>query len=225
LKPCGAYRAARRPLHHVRRLAVGTADGLVEAAQRQAGAAILALHALALQLGGVPADSVTACFEKLVRELVAQRLEERTGADWWNTCVPESVGKPVEQNRADTEKNEGQQALHQGNVDCTLFGDLASILVKEWADFDDLFPNQPWVKQRFDELERSRNRYPCFRISMAKFPVAYRCPHCPHGFVRLPGKITGATSCPTCPNRFTRIVGQVLDDEATKVCRVVHRLG
>jgi hypothetical protein len=54
---------------------------------------------------------------------------------------------------------------------------------------------------------------------MTKFPVTYRCPHCQHGFVRLTGKITGATSCPKCLKRFTRTVGQVLDDEATKVRR------
>lgn len=97
------------------------------------------------------------CFENLVRELVAQRLEERKGADWWNNCVPESVRKRVEQKRADTEKNKWHQAVYQSNIDLTLFGDLASIIVKEWAEFDDLFPSQPWVKQRLDELERSRN--------------------------------------------------------------------
>ena len=43
------------------------------------------------------------------------------------------------------------------NIDHTLFGDLASTIVKEWQEFGDLFPNQNWVKQRLDELERSRN--------------------------------------------------------------------
>ncbi len=36
------------------------------------------------------------CFENLVRELVAQRLEERKGADWWSASVPENVRRRVE---------------------------------------------------------------------------------------------------------------------------------
>ncbi|MEW6261512.1 MAG: Swt1 family HEPN domain-containing protein [Thermodesulfobacteriota bacterium] len=92
-----------------------------------------------------------------VRELVAQRLEERKGSDWWNTSVPENVRKRVEQKRNDIEKNKWHQADYQKNIDLTLFGDLAAIIIKEWVEFDDLFPSQPWVKQRLDELERSRN--------------------------------------------------------------------
>jgi hypothetical protein len=97
------------------------------------------------------------CFENLVRELVAQRLEERKGPNWWDASVPENVKKRVEQKRTDVEKNKWHQAVYQRNIDFTLFGDLASIVIKEWEEFDDLFPNQPWVKQRLDELERSRN--------------------------------------------------------------------
>ncbi len=97
------------------------------------------------------------CFENLVRELVSQRLEERRGVNWWDSCVPDAVKKRVEQKKADTEKNKWHEAVYRRNVDLTLFGDLASIIVKEWQEFDDLFPNQHWVKQRLDELERSRN--------------------------------------------------------------------
>ncbi len=101
--------------------------------------------------------SLFYCFENLVRELVAQRLEERKGPGWWNACVPDNVGRRVDQKRADTEKNKWHQAVYQRNIDFTLFGDLAAIIVKEWDEFDDLFPSQSWVKQRLDELERSRN--------------------------------------------------------------------
>lgn len=54
---------------------------------------------------------------------------------------------------------------------------------------------------------------------MTKFPVAYRCPHCNHGFARLTEKTTGSTSCPKCLKRFTRTSGRALRDEATKVRR------
>jgi hypothetical protein len=96
------------------------------------------------------------CFENLVRDLVASRLQERKGIDWW-TSVPDKVRKRVEQKRTEIESNQWHQSVFEGNIDLTLFGDLASIIIQEWDEFDDLFPSQGWVKQRLDELERSRN--------------------------------------------------------------------
>lgn len=96
------------------------------------------------------------CFENAVRDLVSQRLAERKGPDWWN-CVPENVRSRVEKKKKDIEENKWHQATVDSNIDHSLFGDLASIIVKEWQEFEDLFPNQHWVKQRLDELERSRN--------------------------------------------------------------------
>lgn len=96
------------------------------------------------------------CFENLVRDLVLQRMAERKGEKWWDS-VPDSVRKRVEQKKKDIDNNKWHQALFQSNIDLTLFGDLASIIVKEWQEFEDLFPSQHWIKQRLDELERSRN--------------------------------------------------------------------
>ena len=91
-----------------------------------------------------------------MRDLVAQRLEERKGNNWWD-CVPEGVQKRVDQRKKDAEENKWHQAAVESNIDFTLFGDLASIIVKEWQEFEELFPSQAWIKQRLDELERSRN--------------------------------------------------------------------
>ena len=96
------------------------------------------------------------CFENTVRDLVAQRLEERKGPHWWNV-VPENVRKRVDQKTKDAEKNKWHQTAIESDIDHTLFGDLAAIIVKEWQEFEDLFPGQMWVKQHLDELERSRN--------------------------------------------------------------------
>ena len=43
------------------------------------------------------------------------------------------------------------------DIDHTLFGDLASIIIAQWPEFDELFPSQDWVRVRLTELERSRN--------------------------------------------------------------------
>ena len=96
------------------------------------------------------------CFENIVRDLVAQRLEERNGEEWW-TSAPDNVKRRVDQKKKEAEENKWHQATVDANIDYTLFGDLASIIVKEWQEFEELFPNQGWVRQRLDELERSRN--------------------------------------------------------------------
>lgn len=100
--------------------------------------------------------SLFYCFENLARLLVSERLLERKGMDWW-LSVPAKVQERVEKRKADIANNAWHQATFDTNIDHTLFGDLASIIVGEWQDFEDLFPSQNWVKQRLDELERSRN--------------------------------------------------------------------
>lgn len=101
--------------------------------------------------------SLFYCFENHVRDLVAQRLEERKGKNWWVDAVPTKVQGRVEKIKADVDDNPWHQATFDENIDHTLFGDLASIIVEQWSEFEELFPSQLWVKQRLDELERSRN--------------------------------------------------------------------
>lgn len=96
------------------------------------------------------------CFENSVRELVAQRLQERKGATWWNS-VPSNVRKRVDGKKEEIEANPWHQAVIGADINFTLFGDLASIIVSEWVEFEELFPTQDWVRVRLNELERSRN--------------------------------------------------------------------
>jgi hypothetical protein len=97
------------------------------------------------------------CFENTVRELVAQRLEERKGLNWWTDAVPANVQKRVQGKKEEIENNKWHQAVIGADINHTLFGDLASIIVSQWQEFEELFPNQEWVKVRLNELERSRN--------------------------------------------------------------------
>lgn len=100
--------------------------------------------------------SLFYCFENVARDLVSQRLFERRGISWW-ASVPEKVQRRVEQKKIDVDANKWHVATIDENIDHTLFGDLADIVIAQWQEFDDLFPSQAWVKQRLDELERSRN--------------------------------------------------------------------
>jgi hypothetical protein len=38
-----------------------------------------------------------------------------------------------------------------------MFGNLAQIIITNWEDFSDLFPDQAWISARFNDLEMSRN--------------------------------------------------------------------
>ncbi len=97
------------------------------------------------------------CFENEVRELVAQRLSERKGVNWWTDAVPANVRKRVENKKEEIEDNKWHQATIGADINHTLFGDLASIIIAQWQEFDELFPDQHWVQVRLNELERSRN--------------------------------------------------------------------
>lgn len=97
------------------------------------------------------------CFENEVRELVAQRLLERKGPDWWNNAVPEKVQKRVENKKGEIENNKWHQAVIGADINHTLFGDLSNIIIAQWAEFEELFPDQHWIQVRLNELERSRN--------------------------------------------------------------------
>lgn len=96
------------------------------------------------------------CFENAVRDLVSQRLAERKGVGWWAT-VPAKVQQRVEGKKTEIENNKWHQAVIAEDIDHTLFGDLASIIIAQWQEFEELFPSQDWVRVRLTELERSRN--------------------------------------------------------------------
>ena len=103
------------------------------------------------------AYSLFFCFENMVRELVAQRLAERKGPNWWTTTVPAKVQQRVENKKKEIESNKWHETAIGADINHTLFGDLASIIIAQWQEFDELFPDQHWVRVRLDELERSRN--------------------------------------------------------------------
>ena len=84
--------------------------------------------------------SLFFCFENSARDLVSQRMTERKGAAWWS-FAPDNVKKRVEQKKKDIEENKWHQATIGSDINYTLFGDLASIIVKEWQEFS-LFPTR-----------------------------------------------------------------------------------
>ncbi|MBV8828003.1 MAG: hypothetical protein JO108_02115 [Acidobacteriaceae bacterium] len=100
--------------------------------------------------------AVLFCFENEIRDFIREALEEKEGADWLER-LPPKIKEHAETRRESALKDswlEGGKADLLGFVD---FGHLAQIIVAKWDYFKDVVPTQHWLKQRMDELEKSRN--------------------------------------------------------------------
>lgn len=100
--------------------------------------------------------AILHCFENEVRSLISETLEEKEGPDWADK-LPSKVRQHAtsRQNTALTDSwLEGEKSDILGFVD---FGQLSSIILEKWIYFEALMPSQHWLKQRMDELEKSRN--------------------------------------------------------------------
>jgi hypothetical protein len=113
------------------------------------------IRASAMQ--ALPAYLAFFVFENSVREVVAERLGERLGPDWWQTAASNPLKLKVEGRQNSEGKNRWHMRRGATELYYTDFGDLASLIRNNWDQFDDLFPDINWVVTRFDELEKSRN--------------------------------------------------------------------
>ncbi len=97
------------------------------------------------------------CLENAVRELISQRLIERHGPNWWDSKVPQKIKENVEKLKEKERANRylSSRAVH--NIGYTFFGNLGQIIIANWSDFSDLFPEQAWINSRFADLEACRN--------------------------------------------------------------------
>ncbi len=78
------------------------------------------------------------CLENSIRSLITEVLQEKHGASWWNSTVPDSVKSHV----AGTQKKERESGIavrSQEPIDYTTFGELGEIIKSNWADFTDIF--------------------------------------------------------------------------------------
>jgi len=97
------------------------------------------------------------CLENSARELIQQRLSERHGPDWWTRKTPKKVQDNVEALKKKEERNKYLSARAVTNIGYTFFGNLSQIMIANWEDFTDLFPDQAWITSRFNDLEMCRN--------------------------------------------------------------------
>jgi len=100
--------------------------------------------------------SVLHCFENEIREYIRSTLSENDGLDWWGK-LPVKIKKHAESRQETAFKDswlEGEKSDLLGFVD---FGMLSSIIIEKWSFFNNVIPSQHWLKQRMEELEKTRN--------------------------------------------------------------------
>lgn len=100
--------------------------------------------------------SVLFCFENEIRNYIRGTLSENEGIDWW-TKLPPRIRTHAESRQETALKDswlEGEKTDLLGFVD---FGMLAGIITEKWNYFSNVIPSQHWLKQRMEELEKTRN--------------------------------------------------------------------
>lgn len=97
------------------------------------------------------------CLENAVRELIQERLAERHGLTWWSDKIPKNIRENVEKLKDKEKVNRYHAQRSANNIGYTFFGQLCQIIINNWDDFSDLFPDQHWINSRFNDLEMSRN--------------------------------------------------------------------
>lgn len=95
-------------------------------------------------------------FENIVRHLVSTAMAEHHGEGWWSN-VPERIRKSVATRIAEDAKFRWHGARGASELNYCDFGDLSSIIVTNWAAFEDLLANMEWAKAVLTTLEKSRN--------------------------------------------------------------------
>ena len=100
--------------------------------------------------------AVLFAFENHVREFIREMLFEAEGSKWVDK-LPSKIKSHAESRQIEAMKDswlEGEKADLLGFLE---FGHLAQIMIAKWEHFESVIPSQHWLKQRMDELEKSRN--------------------------------------------------------------------
>jgi Swt1-like HEPN len=103
------------------------------------------------------------CLETSIRQLVAERLKEEVGTDWWVKSVPEQIRRDAEDNRR-RESETGMTPRSDEIIDFTTFGELGQIISANGKIFGDTFRDLKAVSRVLSSLNSLRS------------PIAHCCP-------------------------------------------------
>jgi Swt1-like HEPN len=103
------------------------------------------------------------CLETSIRQLIADRLREEVGTDWWEKSVPEEIRKNAEDNRR-RDSETGMTPRSDEIIDFTTFGELGQIISANSKIFGDTFRDLKAVSRVLSSLNSLRS------------PIAHCCP-------------------------------------------------
>ncbi len=103
------------------------------------------------------------CLETSIRQLIADRLKEEVGTDWWEKSVPEQIRKNAEDNRR-KESETGMTPRSDEIIDFITFGELGQIISANGKFFGDTFRDLKAVSRVLSSLNSLRS------------PIAHCCP-------------------------------------------------
>lgn len=96
-------------------------------------------------------------FENSIRRLIAERLSEKYGLNWWDSgVVPDGVKNNVK-DKQNKEKDTLMSIRSEDPLTYTNFGELIDILNKNWTDFTDLIRSQKAMQLVLGQFNLIRN--------------------------------------------------------------------
>jgi len=101
--------------------------------------------------------TLITAFENSVRSFVQKKLMELHKEDWWEKGVSDAVRKKAESRKEEEEKIKWHTQRGDDLMSYLEFGDLSSIIFKNWISFEPHLQTQDWVSSILKPLERSRN--------------------------------------------------------------------
>lgn len=96
-------------------------------------------------------------FENSVRNIISLVLKKKYGEKWWDTRVKPKIQDKVKDRMDKEAANRWHGRRGSAPIFYTDISDLLSIIMNNWTDFVNLFPDQDWIKSRIKEIEMSRN--------------------------------------------------------------------
>lgn len=98
------------------------------------------------------------CLENLLRDFIDKTLTKYIGEDFENKIF---ISNDVKKNAKSRKNDESKKAWLPLRGDKLVFyldfKDLGDVIANNWESFKTLFPNQPWIKSKIDELYDIRN--------------------------------------------------------------------
>jgi len=95
--------------------------------------------------------------ENMIRYLIDSRLSDVYGPNWFAKLATKQMKEKIQKRKDDENRHLWHAGRNKSPVYCLDFGDLKKLVVSNWGDFEDLLPDQAWVKSRLDDAEKSRH--------------------------------------------------------------------